>query len=85
MQPVGVAAGNDQLAVSDVGNRNVHVFDLDDNLVATLDGLAAGIAVPAYLAYDGEYLIVADIAGNQLRRFSLEGSTFELEDVVRRK
>jgi NHL repeat len=83
LQPLGVAVGSGQLAVSDVGNRRVHVFDSEDVLIATLDGLTAGFAMPAYLAYDDEYLVVADIVRNELRRFRLHGSTFVLEDLVR--
>lgn len=83
VQPVGVAAGNGWIAVSDVGNRKVHVLDLDDELLATLDGMSAGMPVPAYLAFDGQYLVVADIVSTELRRFGLQGQTLVSQDAVR--
>jgi hypothetical protein len=80
---MGIAAGDHQLAVSDVGNRMVHVFDLNDTLLASLDGDAENIAVPAYLAYDGHRLVVADIVRNELKEFLVDGATITHERTVR--
>jgi DNA-binding beta-propeller fold protein YncE len=82
-QPLGIAAGNEWLAVSDVGNGKVYIFDLDDNLVATLDATSEGMPVPAYVAIDAEYLVVADIVSNELRRFRLDGAGLVTHDGIR--
>ena len=81
--PMGIAAGPNQLAISDIGNRMVHVFDLNNTLIASLDGDTVGIAVPAYLAYDGNHLVVADIVRNELKEFLVTDATFTHERTVR--
>lgn len=82
-QPMGVAALGDHVAISDVANRTVHVFDLHDNLVATLDGLAEGMPVPAFLAQDGDELVIADPVSNELRRFRFAFGKFLPGDILR--
>jgi hypothetical protein len=83
IRPLGVAAAEDWFAVSDVGNRAVHLFDLDDRHLTSLDGTTAGLPVPAYLAGDGDILAVADIVANELRRYRVENDTLTLVDIVR--
>jgi len=82
-QPFGIAAGGGQVAITDVGNSLVHVFDIDDNLLVTLAGAAEGIPVPAFVAFDDAALVVADIVSNELRRYLLRSSTLVLEEKLR--
>lgn len=82
-RPLGVAAGPGWVAISDVGNRAVHVFDENDQLVASLDGAMEGLPVPAYLASDGPRLVVADVVANEVRRYRLDGATLAMGDRVR--
>jgi streptogramin lyase len=82
-QPFGVAASDEQVAISDVGNRAVHVFDLDDTRVATLDGMDEGMPLPTFTAYDGNHLVVADVVSNDLRRFRLASGAFVVEEIFR--
>jgi DNA-binding beta-propeller fold protein YncE len=82
-RPFGVAVGDEWIAVSDVGNGAVHVLDMDGHLLVSLDGTAVGLPVPAYLASDGEFLAIADIVANELRRYRIQGDTLVLADILR--
>lgn len=82
-RPFGIAVGDDWIAVSDVGNHAVHLIGADGDLLASLDGMAAGLPVPAYLASDGEFLTVADIVANELRRYRVQAGALVLADILR--
>ena len=80
---MGVAASAEWLAISDVANRAVHLFDLDGQVLGSLDGADAGLAVPAYLASDGLDLVVADIVANALWRYRLAEGALVARGAVR--
>ncbi len=72
--PLGVAALPGGWILADAGARTVSLFDLDDNLVAST-GPESLLVLPAFVAGDGEAVIVGDPAANEVQRFHVDNGT----------
>lgn len=84
-RPFGLCPFADGLAVTDVGNRTVHVLAADGSPIAAFTpALQPLLAIPAYIAaLDDNRLAVGDPSANNIRILRLTDGSLAEESVIR--